>query len=343
PAGWRVGGERAVVLVLADVLTGGVGGRARVGQARFIEIGAAAVVLRGLIVAGIAGRSWAGRVGGGEVRVAWPGTVTVVAAATAGITAVGSRAAGVRAGRLTATGAGIFVAGIAIARAARRTWVGTACARAAGVVAGRAGVGADATGAEVARAGVARAGVVGAGVAAGRAGVGVGGAGRAGVAGRRRDQRQGAQQQADERGGAQVIQSAGLPGGLHRAGDRGQPGHRRRRVHRRQAGPGQGRGAVRRVGIQADLRVPLSVLTPLLGTLRVSRDHRPAQRDPELAAGLAPRTGQDHGLDLPGGVVVQRAGRLRDQPGPVQVNRARVQRGPRRRQPPAERDGEAGP
>ena len=116
--------------------------------------------------------------------------------------------------------------------------------RAAG--AGVTGVPPGPAGARAARARVAGARAAGAGVGgfvwAACIGVGVGGAGRAGVAGGRGDQRQGAQQQADERDRAQVVQAAAHPRRLHRPGDRGQPRHRRRRVHRRQPRPRQRRG-----------------------------------------------------------------------------------------------------
>ncbi len=246
-------------------------------------------------------------------------------ARSAGVAATGPRVGGVRAAQ----------AGTASAAAAR-----VAVAR----VAGRAGVG---VGVGVGPATAAETGARAAGIriagALRRAGVGIGGAVRAGVAGRWRDQRQRAEQQADERDRAQVIQAAAHPRGLHRPGDRGQPGHRRRGVHRRQPRPGQRRGIRIRIGVQAHLRGPLRILAALLRALRVRGDDRAAQRHAQLPAGLPPSPRQDGGLHGAGGVIIQRAGRLGDEPGAVQVDGPGGQRGEGRGEPPSQGDGQAGP
>ena len=173
--------------------------------------------------------------------------------------------------------------------------------------------------------------------------VGVGGAVGAGIACWRGDQGQGAQQQADERDGPQVVQSAGLASGFHGPGDGRQPGHGRGGMHGWQARAGQGGGAVGGVGVQAHLGVPLGVFTALLGALGVGGDNRPAQRRAQLPAGLLPGARQHAGLDGAGGVIVERAGGLGDQAGPVQVDVPGVQGGPGGGQLPPQGDAEAGP
>jgi hypothetical protein len=86
-----------------------------------------------------------------------------------------------------------------------------------------------------------------------------------------------------------------------------------------EAGAGEGGGAVV-VGVEADACPPLRRLPAVLGALRVGDDHRAAEPGPELGVGQLSRAGQHVVLDGAGGVFVQQAGRLGDQPRPVGIN-----------------------
>jgi hypothetical protein len=142
--------------------------------------------------------------------------------------------------------------------------------------------------------------------------------------------------------GAQQVRAAARPGGFQRPREGSDPGHRRRRVRSGQARPGQRRGPVI-IGIQADPCPPLRRLAPVLRALRVGDDDRAAEPGPELGVGELARTGQHVVLDAAGGVFLQQAGGLGDQPRPVGVDLPGGQRSAGGRQPPGQRDGLARP
>ncbi len=132
------------------------------------------------------------------------------------------------------------------------------------------------------------------------------------------------------------------PGGLQGAGQGGDPGHGRRRMRSREARPGQRRGPLV-IGIQADPSPPFSRLAAVLGALRVGDDDGLAQAGAELGVGQLSRFGQDVVLDGSGGVLIEEAGRLGDQPGPVSVDLAGGEGGAGGGQPPGQGHGLAGP
>ncbi|HEY1619241.1 MAG TPA: hypothetical protein VGG25_16590 [Streptosporangiaceae bacterium] len=153
---------------------------------------------------------------------------------------------------------------------------------------------------------------------------------------------QGAQQEPEVDVGAQQVGAAAGSGGFEGAGEGGDPGHRGGRVRGGQAGAGEGGSAVV-VGVQADPRPPLRRLAPLFRSLRVGDDHRPAEAGAELGVGEFPGLGQHVVLDAAGGVLIQQAGGLDDEPGAVRINLPAGQRRPGTRQPPGQGHGLPGP
>jgi len=88
----------------------------------------------------------------------------------------------------------------------------------------------------------------------------------------RRDEGQGAEEQADEHLRAQEVDAAAGAGCLHGAGQGRYPGHRGGRVDPRQARSDEGSCAFL-IGMKADLGSALGVLATFVGPARVDLDH----------------------------------------------------------------------